>query len=121
MRRALQPAAACCSRLQEPPARHRRSSSEVLRAPGARLDPGICALMEERLGHDLSAVRVHTDERAAASARAVDALAYTVGSSIVFDRGRYAPHAAEGRRLLAHELVHTVQQCGGGPRPGRNA
>ncbi len=66
--------------------------------------------MERRLGSDLSAVRVHADERAAASARAVDALAYTVGNSIVFGRGRYAPSQAAGRQLLAHELVHAIQQ-----------
>jgi hypothetical protein len=66
--------------------------------------------MEARLGADLGAVRVHTDARAAASARAVDAIAYTVGTSIVFDRGRYRPHDPEGRRLLAHELVHAIQQ-----------
>lgn len=88
---------------------------EVLRAPGAPLDRETRNLMEGSLGSDLSRVRVHTDERAAASARAVNALAYTVGNSIVFDCGRYAPHQAEGRGLLAHELVHTIQQGGVGP------
>jgi hypothetical protein len=69
-------------------------------------------------GADFSRVRVHTDDRAAASARAVDAHAYTVGSHIVFDRGRYAPATPAGQRLLAHELAHVVQQGeapGGGP------
>ena len=61
---------------------------------------------------DFSRVRVHTDARAAASARAVDAHAYTVGSHIVFDRGRYAPATAGGQRLLAHELAHVVQLGG---------
>jgi hypothetical protein len=68
--------------------------------------------MERRFGADFTSVRVHTDERAAASARAVGALAYTVGRSIVFDRGRYSPYEAKGRSLLAHELVHTIQQSG---------
>ncbi|MGO9888234.1 MAG: DUF4157 domain-containing protein [Solirubrobacteraceae bacterium] len=88
---------------------------EALRGPGAPLDASTRNLMEERLGTDFSHVRVHTGERAAASARAVDALAYTVGSSIVFGSGRYAPHTDQGQRLLAHELVHTIQQGRGGP------
>lgn len=83
---------------------------EALRGPGASLDAATRKLMEERLGTDFSHVRVHTDDRAAESARAINALAYTVGGSIVFDRGRYAPHHGEGRSLLAHELVHTIQQ-----------
>ena len=85
---------------------------DVLQHPGTPLDDATRKLMQARLGHDLGAVRVHADERAAASARAVDALAYTVGNAIVFDRGRYAPHDADGRQLLTHELVHTIQQRG---------
>jgi hypothetical protein len=90
---------------------------EALRGPGVPLDAGIRGLMERRFGHDFAHVRVHTEERAVASARAVGALAYTVGRSIVFDRGRYAPHDAAGRGLLAHELVHTIQQSGREPPP----
>lgn len=63
-----------------------------------------------RLGHDFSGVRIHTDDRAAKSAQAVSALAYTAGQHIVFGPGRYAPRSSEGRRLLAHELTHTIQQ-----------
>jgi|GEM_PF-3901888 len=59
---------------------------------------------------DLSRVRIHTDEKAAASARAVNALAYTVGHDIVFDTGRYAPATSEGQKLIAHELAHVAQQ-----------
>lgn len=83
---------------------------EVLRGGGAPLDRATRAFMEPRFGHDFGNVRIHTDERAAESARSVDALAYTVGSNIVFGSGRYAPGSSEGRRLLAHELTHTVQQ-----------
>jgi hypothetical protein len=61
---------------------------------------------------DLSRIRVHADNAAAESARAVDALAYTAGRHIVFAAGKYRPETAQGRRLLAHELVHTVQQTG---------
>jgi hypothetical protein len=66
--------------------------------------------MEPRFGHDFSQVRVHDDERASESASDVHALAYTVGPHIVFGRQQYAPETAAGRRLLAHELAHTVQQ-----------
>jgi hypothetical protein len=66
---------------------------------------------------DFSRVRVHTDARAAASARAVNARAYTVGHDVVFGAGAYAPRSGRGVRLLAHELAHVVQQ-GGRARPG---
>ena len=66
--------------------------------------------MEPRFGHDFGQVRVHTDSSAAESARAVDALAYTMGKDIVFARGQYAPHTSAGQDLLAHELAHTIQQ-----------
>ncbi len=69
--------------------------------------------MERRFGHDFSRVRVHTDAAAEQSARDVNAHAYTVGTDIVFGAGRYAPGSGEGRRLLAHELTHVVQQSGG--------
>ena len=83
---------------------------EVLRAPGDPLDAATRARFEPRFGHDFASVRVHTDERAAASARAVQATAYTVGRDIVFVRGAYAPGTLAGQRLLAHELAHVVQQ-----------
>jgi hypothetical protein len=66
--------------------------------------------MEPRFGHDFSRVRVHTDAKAAESARTVSALAYTVGRDVVFARERYRPATTNGRRLLAHELTHVVQQ-----------
>jgi len=83
---------------------------EVLRASGVPLDAAVRARFEPRFGHDFSRVRVHMDERAAASARAVQANAYTVGRNIVFARGAYAPGTPDGQRLLAHELAHVVQQ-----------
>jgi hypothetical protein len=66
--------------------------------------------MQARLGEDFAGVRIHTDARAAQSARAVAALAYTVGRHVVFDEGAYQPTSAEGRRTLAHELAHVAQQ-----------
>lgn len=83
---------------------------EALRSSGQPLGPGVRAFMEPRIGHDFSRVRVHTDELAARSARSVDALAYTVGSDVVFGTGQYAPETPAGRGLLAHELTHVVQQ-----------
>jgi len=83
---------------------------EVLRSPGQPLDPVTRAFMEPRFGHDFSQVRVHTDAKAAESALAVEALAYTVGRNIAFSYGQYAPGTSHGLRLLAHELAHVVQQ-----------
>jgi outer membrane protein OmpA-like peptidoglycan-associated protein len=66
--------------------------------------------MEQRFGHDFSRVRVHTDAPAAESARAVQALAYTVGQEVVFGHGNYNPSSHRGYQLVSHELVHTLQQ-----------
>jgi hypothetical protein len=78
--------------------------------PGQPLDSATRAFFEPRFDHDFSWIRVHTDARAAESARDVNALAYTFGSHVVFGSGQYAPETERGRRLLTHELVHTVQQ-----------
>lgn len=90
-------------------------------AGGTPLDRATRADMESRLGQDFRAVRVHTIGEAAASSDALAARAYTVGQDIVFAPGEYRPNDASGRRLLAHELVHTVQQREGGPRLQRKA
>ena len=83
----------------------------MLNTAGQPLDSDIQNFLEPRFGYDFSRVRVHTDARAAASAQAVQAVAYTVGSDIVFGRGAYRPSTSKGRRLLAHELTHVVQQA----------
>lgn len=83
---------------------------EVLGGSGQPLDSSTRAFMEPRFGHDFGNVRVHFDARAAASARSVNALAYTVGHDIVFRDGAFAPADPSGRSLLAHELAHVVQQ-----------
>jgi hypothetical protein len=70
--------------------------------------------MEQRFGHDFSRVRVHADAAAECSAREVSAHAYTVGNDLVFGTGQFAPATQEGRRLIAHELTHVVQQTGAG-------
>ncbi|MDE2154828.1 MAG: DUF4157 domain-containing protein [Xanthomonadaceae bacterium] len=83
---------------------------EVLRSPGQAFDPAARRFFEHGFGHDFSRVRIHADERAAESAQAVGAQAYTIGRDVVFGAGRYAPATAEGHKLLAHELVHVMQQ-----------
>ena len=80
-----------------------------MQSGGQPLSEPVRAFFEPRLGYDFSQVRIHTDARAAASARAVNALAYTVGQDVVFGAGHYAPGAVSGMRLLAHELTHVVQ------------
>lgn len=95
------------SGVEAPPIVH-----EALRSQGQQLDSATRAFMEPRFGHDFSQVRVHTNQKAAESARAVGAKAYTVGNSLVFGAEEYAPGSAIGQRLLTHELVHVVQQQG---------
>jgi hypothetical protein len=99
----------------------------ALRSPGRQLDCDVREFMEPRFGYDLSGVRIHADDAACKSAQEMRANAYTVGCEIVFDREHYAPATFEGRRLIAHELTHVVQQSGtaenagvanAGPRSG---
>ena len=80
---------------------------------GAALGPGLRARFEPALGADLSAVRVHSGAQADALARSVQARAFTTGPDIFFRAGRLDPASASGQRLLAHEVVHTVQQANG--------
>jgi hypothetical protein len=89
--------------------------TEVLRSAGRPLDTATRAFIEPRLGYDFSRVRLHDDRLAAESAEATDARAYTVGHHVVFGAGEFLPHTIEGRRLLAHELVHVVQQSSASP------
>jgi outer membrane protein OmpA-like peptidoglycan-associated protein len=85
---------------------------QVVSSPGAPLSTDARAYFEPRFGFDFSRVRVHEDSTAAAAARTMDAAAYTVGQHIAFDSGRFEMHSRRGRRLIAHELAHTVQQSG---------
>lgn len=91
---------------------------DVLARPGQPLDGATRVFMGSRLGADFRDVRVHTDAQAAESARGVSARAYTVGHDIVFGDGHWQPHTTAGRRLLAHELAHVVQQRGRGGEKG---
>jgi hypothetical protein len=81
----------------------------AMRSPGAAAD---LSMSEGGRAYDFSRVRVHTDDRAAKSAQTMRALAYTVGHNVVFGPGQYRPESDQGKRLLAHELAHVVQQNG---------
>ncbi len=89
---------------------------------GQPLDRDTQALMQSRLGHDFSDVRVHADGHATESAKAVNAHAYTVGTNVVFQSDKYSPGTEPGNKILAHELTHVVQQkagpVDGTPAPG---
>lgn len=89
----------------------------ALQESGKPLDPATRAVMESRLGHDFSRVRVHADSKAAESAMALKARAYTIGQHIVLGQGQPSFESTAGQRLLAHELAHVVQQSRGGPVP----
>jgi hypothetical protein len=93
----------------------------ALQSPGQPLDAQTRSFMEPRFGHDFAGVRVHTAALAGASAEALRANAYTVGSDIVFAGGLYTPHSQSGDRLLAHELTHVIQQSGGQTQVQRDA
>ena len=81
--------------------------------PGQPLSPSTRAFFEPRFGSDFANVRVHTATCGSDVAHSVAAHAFTVGSDIVFDRGKYTPHTPQGQKLLAHELTHVVQQRAG--------
>ena len=89
---------------------------EVLQRKGAGqpLPEGAREPMETHFGADLSGVRVHADGEAQTLNRELDAQAFTVGSDIFFDEGKFSPTSSEGRGLLAHELTHVGQQGGFG-------
>jgi len=86
---------------------------QALRGGGSALPAATRAFFEPRFGTDFSGVRVHTDERANATAKSIGAKAFTLGQDIVFASGLYSPASREGRYLLAHELTHVTQQRNG--------
>jgi uncharacterized protein DUF4157 len=88
------------------------SVDQALANPGRPLDPALQQDLEGRFGYDFSKVRMHSGVAAEQSTRDVKAEAYTVGHDIVFGAGRFAPGSHQGRRLIAHELTHVVQQSG---------
>lgn len=93
------------------------SVDRTLASSGKALEPAVRQDMEQRFGYDFSRVRVHSGTEAEQSARDVNAHAYTVGQNIVFGAGGFTPETHQGRRLLAHELTHVVQQSKGSVEP----
>jgi uncharacterized protein DUF4157 len=93
------------------PSREQRVALPSLQRGGQPLIPAVRTFFETRFGRDLGQVRVHTDRAAARSANAINARAYTVGQDIVFAGGEYALENVTGKRLMAHELAHTMQQA----------
>ena len=91
---------------------------DVLRSSGTSLPEPVRRTMEDRLGHSFADVRIHMDGHAGESARAVSALAYTVGRHVVFAPGQFNPDTGTGRRLIAHELNHVAQHGGQAPQHG---
>jgi Domain of unknown function (DUF4157) len=89
------------------------------RGTGAPLPPDTSAFMERRFGADFNKVRLHTDPEAGNISRKLGAQAFTHGQDIYLGAGRYQPGTGAGKRLLAHELAHTIQQAGA-PRVQRN-
>lgn len=81
-----------------------------LNGKGKPLDNAALSFFEPRMGYDLSGVQLHTDAAASTSAREINALAYTHGNNIVFGQGQYQPNTTDGKKLLAHELTHVIQQ-----------
>ena len=77
---------------------------------GQLLPNEVRSFYEPKFGYDFSNVKVHTNPVAAKSAQSINALAYTSGNNIVFNSGQYSPATNAGRKLLAHELTHTIQQ-----------
>ena len=83
---------------------------KVYSGSGFPLDNNTKDLMESKFGYDFSNIRIHNDTKAAELADSVNALAFTLGKHIVFGHGQYLPHTISGQKLLAHELMHTIQQ-----------
>jgi hypothetical protein len=89
---------------------HDGAAHGATRSQGEPLPLSLRFFFEPRFGRDLSGVRLHTGAEAASEARSLNARAYTVGQDIAFAAGQYSPETHDGRRLLAHELTHTIQQ-----------
>lgn len=86
------------------------SVHDVINSGGQTLDAGTRNFFEPRFGHDFSSVRIHTNPNAADSASDINALAYTTGNNIVFNKNQFSPESDSGKKLLAHELTHVLQQ-----------
>jgi hypothetical protein len=82
----------------------------TLQSKGSHLPTQAQQFFSSKMGYNFSHVKIHTDKEAAESAKDVNAKAYTVGNNIVFNEGQYNTESGEGKKLMAHELVHVIQQ-----------
>jgi outer membrane protein OmpA-like peptidoglycan-associated protein len=89
-----------------------QSQIDSLRGGGQPLPESVRTFFEPRFNSDFSGVRAHTHARAAETAKAINARAFTAGKDVAFGSGQYSPDTSEGKKLLAHELTHVVQQTG---------
>ncbi len=110
-----------CAKCEEEEKLHRKETSaaktvstslveQTLESSGSALDKNTRSFMEQRFGYDFGKVKIHTNPLAAKSAGSINALAYTSGNNIVFNQNQFSPGTEGGKRLLAHELTHVVQQ-----------
>jgi hypothetical protein len=97
------------------------SNIQSLQGGGQPLSKSERSFFEPRMGQDFSGVRIHADSKAADTAQTIQAKAFTLGNNIVFNTGQYSPNNQEGKKLLAHELTHVVQQNGGTNVGGKRA
>lgn len=96
-----------------------QSAIQSARGGGVPLDAGVGMQVGSALGADFSGVKVHTDPKADALNRSLSAKAFTTGSDIFFSQGAYSPGSSSGKRLLAHELTHVVQQGAASGKPNK--
>lgn len=112
-----------CAKCEEEEKLHRKSGNDgsigieapssvhnVINSGGQTLDAGSRKFFETRFGYNFSDVKIHTNAKAAQSAQDINALAYTTGNNIVFNQNQFSPDTTSGKKLLAHELTHVVQQ-----------
>ena len=98
---------------KQPPIEHRLKH----RSGGTKMDTKTQTEMDQKFGTDFSHIKIHTDSEAAQMCQELGAQAFTRGNDIYFNEGKYNPNSIEGKRLLAHELTHTIQQ---GTAKGKN-
>jgi hypothetical protein len=101
------------------PATNAAWAQRAVQTGGTPLPSAVRSYFEPRFGRDLNQVRIHTDAGAAAAAHGIQARAYTLGHDVAFAAGEFAPATDGGKRLIAHELTHVLQQTGGERRIAR--
>ncbi len=94
-----------------------KNDDQTFLGPGTALSRDLKKFYEPKFGHDFSKVKIHTGANAANAAQSMDAFAYTSGNNIVFNQGQYSPNSKPGKKLVAHELTHVVQNANSASAP----